>query len=217
MARKLLTTVALASASACVAACALWVRSRYACDVVYRTDAAGERTAVCSADGVLQLSRSAGTAVIPVGGGSTVAPIMVADPPHPWQWVRSPPDQAAFSLIRPAAGDAAFATPVGAVVARPPPVVYTSTTMSGFSGGGRIGWSQAPAGTATVSVSVSDAFLAGLFALPPLVWLCTTGRRRLVLRSRRRLGRCAGCGYDLTGNVSGVCPECATPAVPTAA
>lgn len=27
---------------------------------------------------------------------------------------------------------------------------------------------------------------------------------------RRRLGECAGCRYDLTGNVSGVCPECGT-------
>jgi hypothetical protein len=27
-------------------------------------------------------------------------------------------------------------------------------------------------------------------------------------RRRRRAGRCAKCGYDLTGNVSGVCPEC---------
>ncbi len=25
---------------------------------------------------------------------------------------------------------------------------------------------------------------------------------------RRRRGRCVSCGYDLTGNVSGVCPEC---------
>ena len=25
---------------------------------------------------------------------------------------------------------------------------------------------------------------------------------------RRRRGRCVTCGYDLTGNVSGVCPEC---------
>ena len=25
---------------------------------------------------------------------------------------------------------------------------------------------------------------------------------------RRRKGRCLKCGYDLTGNVSGVCPEC---------
>jgi hypothetical protein len=27
-------------------------------------------------------------------------------------------------------------------------------------------------------------------------------------RRRRRRGLCAACGYDLTGNVSGVCPEC---------
>jgi hypothetical protein len=28
-------------------------------------------------------------------------------------------------------------------------------------------------------------------------------------RSRRRRGLCVRCGYDLTGNTSGVCPECA--------
>ena len=27
---------------------------------------------------------------------------------------------------------------------------------------------------------------------------------------RRRNGLCLKCGYDLTGNVSGVCPECGT-------
>ncbi len=26
-----------------------------------------------------------------------------------------------------------------------------------------------------------------------------------------RTNQCRGCGYDLTGNVSGVCPECGTP------
>ena len=30
----------------------------------------------------------------------------------------------------------------------------------------------------------------------------------LVSRRRPQPGRCAGCNYDLTGNVSGVCPEC---------
>lgn len=29
-------------------------------------------------------------------------------------------------------------------------------------------------------------------------------------RYRRRHGRCVTCGYDLTGNTSGICPECAT-------
>jgi hypothetical protein len=29
---------------------------------------------------------------------------------------------------------------------------------------------------------------------------------------RRAAGECLRCGYDLTGNVSGTCPECGTPA-----
>ena len=29
--------------------------------------------------------------------------------------------------------------------------------------------------------------------------------------ARASTGRCARCGYDLTGNVSGACPECGTP------
>lgn len=28
---------------------------------------------------------------------------------------------------------------------------------------------------------------------------------------QRRLDRCNACGYDLTANVSGVCPECGQP------
>lgn len=50
-------------------------------------------------------------------------------------------------------------------------------------------------------------FLALLFSPAPLVWLLLTLRRHRTAR-RRRLGRCLACGYDLTGNVSGVCPEC---------
>ena len=38
----------------------------------------------------------------------------------------------------------------------------------------------------------------------PAVRLC------LACRRRTRHGRCGLCGYDLTGNVSGVCPECGT-------
>jgi predicted RNA-binding Zn-ribbon protein involved in translation (DUF1610 family) len=36
-------------------------------------------------------------------------------------------------------------------------------------------------------------------------------RRRRSRRIRRGPPRCAKCGYNLTGNVSGVCPECGTP------
>lgn len=45
------------------------------------------------------------------------------------------------------------------------------------------------------------------------VWLpmLTTGLLLAVLRRRVRPGYCNRCGYDLTGNVSGRCPECGTP------
>ena len=39
---------------------------------------------------------------------------------------------------------------------------------------------------------------------PALAW----GITRLRRRSKRRPGLCRSCGYDLTGNLSGVCPEC---------
>jgi hypothetical protein len=47
-------------------------------------------------------------------------------------------------------------------------------------------------------------------AVPPIL------RVRLKLRShaRERLGLCSTCGYDLTGNISGVCPECGYVAAP---
>ena len=35
------------------------------------------------------------------------------------------------------------------------------------------------------------------------------GFRRLRRRRRRKRGLCLSCGYNLTGNTSGVCPECA--------
>lgn len=50
-------------------------------------------------------------------------------------------------------------------------------------------------------------------ALPAFRFLKLSDRRR---RSRIARGLCAGCGYNLTGNVSVVCPECGT-AIPPGA
>jgi hypothetical protein len=48
--------------------------------------------------------------------------------------------------------------------------------------------------------------LVVIFALAPLLsFLSWVQRRR-----RKEAGQCLTCGYDLTGNVSGVCPECGT-------
>jgi hypothetical protein len=49
---------------------------------------------------------------------------------------------------------------------------------------------------------------AAATAVGPLMWL----RARARSARRRRRNQCPGCGYDLTGNASGVCPECGTPA-----
>ncbi len=46
-----------------------------------------------------------------------------------------------------------------------------------------------------------------IFMIYPAVRLSLIARRGI----RRRTGRYAPCGYDLTGNVTGVCPECGVP------
>ena len=49
-----------------------------------------------------------------------------------------------------------------------------------------------------------------IFVLGGLQWYLVT---RLVvhhLNAKRDSSACIGCGYNLTGNVSGVCPECGT-------
>ena len=50
-----------------------------------------------------------------------------------------------------------------------------------------------------------------LFAIPPAWWVFVQSIRssRRIERRHRRL--CSACGYNLTGNTSGVCPECGTP------
>ena len=57
------------------------------------------------------------------------------------------------------------------------------------------GWSLCAAACAT-----------GAFVQARRVWRIRREQRRA------RAGRCTACGYDLTGNVSAVCPECGTPA-----
>ena len=50
--------------------------------------------------------------------------------------------------------------------------------------------------------------LVALLGAYPAVWLVSRGRKLTRRWVRRRAGRCLYCGYDLTGNVSGICPEC---------
>ena len=48
-----------------------------------------------------------------------------------------------------------------------------------------------------------------LTAVLPALWVILWRRRRAV-RRRAQAGLCGKCGYDLTGNTTGVCPECGT-------
>lgn len=48
-------------------------------------------------------------------------------------------------------------------------------------------------------------YIAPFVSRLPAVWIYSALRRRRV-----RKGRCSSCGYDLTANTSGICPECGT-------
>ena len=47
--------------------------------------------------------------------------------------------------------------------------------------------------------------VALIFGVPVMALCCWL---LLITRPRRRTGLCRSCSYDLTGNVSGACPEC---------
>jgi hypothetical protein len=55
--------------------------------------------------------------------------------------------------------------------------------------------------------------LALAFGLLPGIRLARAANRYRLAQQSWRKGKCLTCGYDLTGNVSGTCPECGT-AVP---
>jgi len=62
---------------------------------------------------------------------------------------------------------------------------------------------------ATLVVGFETPFwfpVLGLMVYPFIIFLCGPVKKW----RRRRRGRCVKCAYDLTGNVSGVCPECGT-------
>ena len=96
--------------------------------------------------------------------------------------------------------------PVGAVWRAQPPQ-YGGADWSDLANG-RLGLYVA------ASRDTHGLGVAGVCLPAPVVVLSTAVLPVLhLLRRRRRLrpGQCAHCGYNLTGNVSGVCPECGTP------
>jgi hypothetical protein len=81
--------------------------------------------------------------------------------------------------------------------------------------GGRHATAQQPQYTTAVAVPFAFLYLPGwalptMLSLLPLTMLVVNARHRVAVRIGRRRGLCLSCSYDLTGNVSGVCPECGT-------
>jgi hypothetical protein len=67
---------------------------------------------------------------------------------------------------------------------------------------------QAQAWGTRTWIMVPFRALAAVTLILPVTWGIRTARRQ------PRNGACKACGYNLTGNVSGVCPECGTPTPP---
>jgi hypothetical protein len=66
--------------------------------------------------------------------------------------------------------------------------------------------SSRPSMTSATLYIVPLWFVALVTVAMPMAWLRPVGRVRRW--HKRRPGRCSHCCYDLSGNVSGVCPEC---------
>ena len=64
-------------------------------------------------------------------------------------------------------------------------------------------------------VSRSNTYVSRMFTVP--YWFVTSAllilplRFVILARKQMRIGHCPKCGYSLTDNSSGTCPECGTP------
>ena len=50
--------------------------------------------------------------------------------------------------------------------------------------------------------------LVPVFSILPAIWLTSWFFKWQNQRRLAKVGKCPSCGYDLTGNETGVCPEC---------
>jgi hypothetical protein len=95
----------------------------------------------------------------------------------------------------------------------PLPGVQPRHTHWGFAWVDRVSaWRERETGRRVMDITQQISFPAWLpsllFAIVPALCLYGAIRRRRL----RSSGLCQACGYNLTGNTSGVCPECGTPA-----
>jgi hypothetical protein len=84
-----------------------------------------------------------------------------------------------------------------------PPLPYGDAELRVYG----MTWCADHSGDGSWETNVRWPWLVLLFGTAPTIWMLRYARRRL----RVRPGCCASCRYDLTGNISGVCPECGKP------
>jgi hypothetical protein len=106
-----------------------------------------------------------------------------------------------------------FAGPPNLSLASPPQTIWSRLGFFGNTFPGRDGSYEYR------TVTFPWAAVTVTSAVPPVL-SASLGLKRHWTSRRRRAGQCRCCGYNLTGNVSGVCPECGHPTsgnAPTAA
>ncbi len=73
-------------------------------------------------------------------------------------------------------------------------------------------WGWSTIGFQWYTIRAPHWFLTLIFATVPAIWLFKWNKRRKLAM----LGCCPACRYDLTGNETGVCPECGVGTAKTA-
>jgi hypothetical protein len=180
--RRLLTCLSVLSLILCVGTVALWVRS------YWRDDGLDWPSGNANA--------AVGTGIYSSGG--TVRCQRVALPALMRRGLNFKPQPLQF-----------FSLPHVNVasIGSQPPVTGPSILNVGFLGFGLVAdtegsWSQGP-----IWLELPDWAVILLMLILPVLWLRNAMRRRLIPGP----AHCTACSYDLTGNLSGTCPECGRP------
>jgi hypothetical protein len=192
MRRRLFTLASAVSFLLLIPAVMFWIRSQRTQDYAIKGLAGPDTLFVNSGHDWLSLS-SAGTVLKYKGGwifNSIPDTAVTAYRP----FIRTPPSQA--SNRRPTTVQPAFHIP-GLYIFNVTGVMILPERPS----------NNPPRYQTLWMVCIHYAWLTGITAALPAVWLAVWVRR---ITRRPGRGHCRKCFYDLTGNVSGVCPECGT-------
>jgi hypothetical protein len=204
MKQRLLNVLTALSLVLCLGVCVLWVRSHFAHDKFTRRMLHESPALFRLEDDALYTSRG-------VLSASLIRRELILSPkPSEAETVYE-----RESVYRAVKQFAAEAPPGWNWGTDRPGRVFPASTDRPLSHFGFLGWAinEHDPGVRSLGVGWSTPFwfLALLTAAIPTVRLVTRLRQRRPFEQ----GHCPACGYDMTGNVTGVCPECGMPAAVT--